>query len=51
MGYRRKVGYEQFTLLALTFYSVVSMIALGVYPDPNLPAAEAYSDKYYRENE
>ena len=44
-------GYEQFTLLAITFYSVYQMIKLGVYPDPKLPAREAYAHPNYLSNE
>jgi hypothetical protein len=32
-GFRKACGYKQFTLLAVVFYSVVSVIRLGVYQD------------------
>jgi hypothetical protein len=51
IGYRRKIGYKQFTLLAMSYYPVEYLICLGIYPDPAKNPEEAYSDPKYLSNE
>ena len=38
------MGFQQFTLLAIVFFSVQYLINLGVYPDPKKLFEEVYKD-------